>query len=249
MVAAIIMPRKIGIIGYGEFGRFVETLVHQLAPDASVLIASRSHAPDGARFGTLEEVCAADVVCVCVPIAAFEETIERILPLLAPHTVVCDVATVKEHTVSVLRKKGVPRFIAAHPMFGPYSYEKHNHSVSGLRIALCDSTLTGEETSGIILWLRGCGFVVLELSAESHDRQLAETLFVTHLVGQTMKRGEFVRTTIDTVSFGFLMDAVESVSHDDALFRDVYRFNPYCRDVLERFEEAEKYIAASLRSA
>jgi hypothetical protein len=57
------------------------------------------------------------------------------------------------------------------------------------------------------------------------------------------------QTLIYTVSFGYLMDAVESVAQDDALFRDVYRYNPFCTEVLNRAEMVLQRIAATLRSA
>jgi hypothetical protein len=34
------------------------------------------------------------------------------------------------------------------------------------------------------------------------------------------------------------MDAVESVKGDTALFRDVYRYNPHCKAVLDAFHES-----------
>ena len=85
------------------------------------------------------------------------------------------------------------------------------------------------------------------MSAEQHDRHLAETLFLTHFLGQTVARGGFDRTEIDSISFGFLMDAVESVKRDTELFRDVYRYNPFCEEVLRRFEKAEGEVHALLR--
>ena len=54
--------------------------------------------------------------------------------------------------------------------------------------------------------------------------------------------GNFIRTNIDTVSFGFLMDAVESVQNDTELFKDVYTYNPYCKEVIARFEQAEQAV-------
>jgi hypothetical protein len=68
---------------------------------------------------------------------------------------------------------------------------------------------------------------------------LAETLFLTHYVAQMVAAGGFVRTDIDTLSFGYLMDAVESVKGDTELFRDVFAFNPYCRETIARLEKAE----------
>ena len=91
------------------------------------------------------------------------------------------------------------------------------------------------------------GFDVVEMDAEAHDRHLAETLFLTHFVGQTISRAGFNRTEIDTVSFDYLMDAMESVRHDTELFKDVFRYNPFCEEVLKRFEKAEGEVHSLLR--
>ena len=72
---------------------------------------------------------------------------------------------------------------------------------------------------------------------------------MTHFVGQVVSRADFARTGIDTVSFGYLMDAVESVKQDTALFQDVYRFNPYCEEVLKRFEAAEADVHTLLKKS
>lgn len=239
--------KNVGIIGYGDFGRFLHALAQEKFPEISVKISSRGEEPDGKTFFPLEDACRTDVLFLAVPISAFEEVVARIKPLLAPTTLVVDVATVKKHTAEVLRKQGIARFISTHPMFGPYSYAKQGNSLRELRIAVCDSSLPQNETDGVTAFLKEAQLKVLELTSDEHDKLIAETLFLTHLVGQTVKKGGFERTAIDTLSFGFLMDAVESVAHDDALFRDVFKYNPYCRDVLTRFEGAEKNVSSSLQ--
>ena len=203
---------------------------------------------DGKVFFSLEEVCRADVLILCVPISCFEELVKEIKPLLGAHTIVCDVATVKKHTVSILQAQGIRKYVATHPMFGPYSYEKQGKSLQSLRMAVCESTLSQDEHKEVFSWFRGLGLTVLEMTPEEHDKSIAETLFLTHLVGQIVKTGKFERTAIDTLSFGFLMDAVESVAHDDNLFRDVFRYNPYCVEVLKRFEDGEKEVVEALRT-
>lgn len=239
------MLRSVGIIGYGDFGRFLHMLLSE-QPQLTVRITSRTD--HGIHSSPLEETCQCDAVFLTVPIRAYEELIMRIAPLLSKTSIVCDVATVKVHTTSLLRTHRIPRFVATHPMFGPFSYEKHGRSLKDLRIALCDHTLSHDEYAALQAFLSSLGLKVLEMTPEKHDRLIAETLFLTHLVGQTIKRGAFERTSIDTVSFGFLMDAVESVAHDEALFRDVFRFNPYCAEVLQRFTDAERAVVASLVS-
>ncbi len=127
-------------------------------------------------------------------------------------------------------------------MFGPYSFEKKGNSLDGLRLIISEHTLQDDVFRAAIQFFEDAGLVVLPTTADEHDRMLAETLFLTHYIGQIIARAGFVRTDIDTVSFGFLMDAVESVKHDTKLFEEVYRFNPYCKKVIERCETAERDV-------
>jgi len=133
-------------------------------------------------------------------------------------------------------------FLATHPMFGPESYAKRGDDVTGLRIVVTGHNLAPAQYSALRAKLAAVGFSVVEKTAEAHDRDLAETLFLTHYIGQVVARGGFERTDIDTVSFGYLMDAVDSVRHDGQLFEEVYRFNPYCRQVIERFDASERQV-------
>jgi prephenate dehydrogenase len=236
----------LGILGYGDFGKFLHELARVHLPDMAVKVSSSRFPADEKTFFSLEEVCTSDILILAVPISAFESVIAQIAPLIGKKTIVCDVATVKKHTVAILKDHGIARFIATHPMFGPYSYEKQGKSLKDLRIAVCDSSISQEEYATALSLFRGVGLSVLEMSPDDHDRLIAETLFLTHLVGQIVKKGKFERTSIDTISFGFLMDAAESVAHDDALFRDVFTYNPYCKEVLTRFEAIERQIAESL---
>ncbi|HEX4271586.1 MAG TPA: prephenate dehydrogenase/arogenate dehydrogenase family protein [Rhizomicrobium sp.] len=240
-------PRSLGIIGHGDFGRFLEMLARRFAPGVAVRVYARKAAPDGQRFFTLEETCQSDVVIISVSIRAFAGMLAQVLPLLKPGAILIDVNTVKEHPAKLLREsaKGV-RYVTSHPMFGPYSFEKQGASLKDLRLVIADHTLAADEMADAIAWLKGLGLNVMEMTPEAHDRMLAETLFLTHYVAQAVARGGFVRTDIDTLSFGFLMDAVESVRSDTELFRDVFAFNPYCEEIIRRFEKAEAEVHALL---
>jgi prephenate dehydrogenase len=240
----------IGIVGYGSFGAFLEVLIRRFTPNTTVKIYSSRQVPDGTKFFTLAEVAQSDAVILSVPIHAFEETLIKILPLMRVDTVVVDVATVKVHTTEALKRLAPQQpFVATHPMFGPESYAKKEGKVDGFRIVVAESNLADEKKLALVTFLKQCGFEVVEMSASEHDKHLAETLFLTHFVGQVVSRADFARTEIDTVSFGYLMDAVESVRQDTALFQDVYRFNPYCEDALKRFEAAEQQVHTLLKKS
>ncbi len=241
--------KSVGIIGYGHFGALVETLVRRFAPSLELRIHSEHHPADGKTFFELKDVAVSDAVVFTVPISAFEESLTQALPLMGKDTVIVDVATVKVHTVEVLKRlAGAHKYIATHPVWGPESYAKLNGDVNGFRIVMTDGTLEVAGYQALAAFLKRCGFDVVEMSAEEHDRHLAETLFLTHFIGQTIVHGGFGRTAADTVSFGYLMDAVESVKNDEALFRDVFRFNPYCKEVLLRLGKAEGEVRALLAS-
>lgn len=239
--------KTVGIVGYGSFGALACTLFERFAPGIVVRVFSQGQKPDNKKFFSLEDTAKCDAVILAVPIHAFEEVLAKVIPLAADNTVIVDIATVKVHTTGLLKKlaKG-RRYLATHPMFGPESYEKRAGDVKGFRIVMTDGTLAVPEYAALTDFLKKLGFNVVEMTSEAHDKQIAETLFLTHLIGQTILHGDFGRREIDTVSFGYLMDAVESVRKDEKLFRDVFLFNPYCKDVLARFKEAEEKVRGSL---
>ncbi len=241
------MIRSVGIVGYGNFGKLVHALLERHAPEVTVRVYSSRATPDLRLFFPLGEVAQCDAVVLCVPIHAFEKTVEKLLPIMGWASILVDVATVKLHTVEVLERLAAGRrWIATHPMFGPESYAKHGYSVAGLRIVVAKHTLGREEYTALRDVLLGVGFSMIEKSAQDHDRDLARTLFLTHYIGQVVGRAGFSRTDIDTLSFGYLMDAVESVKNDTNLFRDVYDFNPYCKGVVEEFYAKEREVRSLL---
>ncbi len=237
------MSFSIGLIGYGAFGAFLHALQQRFLPDAELKIHSGSREPDGELFFPLDAVGACDAVVLTVPISAYERTLQRLEPHLGASTVLIDVATVKAYTMGLVSsvRAGQP-FLSMHPMFGPESYAKRNGEVSGFRIVVTGHKMDPALYRTLCDGLVATGFSLVEKSADAHDRDLAETLFLTHYIGQVVAQGGFERTDIDTVSFGYLMDAVDSVRHDSQLFEEVCRFNPYCRQVIERFDASDTLV-------
>jgi prephenate dehydrogenase len=241
------MIHSVGLIGYGRFGAFLRVLQKRYAPELTLKIHSRRKVVDGLQTVSLEEVAACDALVLTVPISAYEATLERVVPHLGKETIIVDVATVKKHTGRLIQSMAPNhRFISTHPMFGPESYAKRGDDVTGLRIVVTENNLATDDYRSLLRRLTDLGFSLVETSPDAHDKDLAETLFLTHYVGQVIARGGFERTDIDTVSFGYLMDAVDSVRHDTELFQEVCRFNPYCARVIERFDASETEIRDEL---
>ena len=242
--------KSVGIVGYGAYGTLLQILIARFAPEVAIKVYSRHHTPDDQMFFSLEEVAACDAVFLAVPIHALEENLKKLVPLINDKTTLVDVSTVKKYPGSLLKKYAKGKsYVATHPMWGPESYKKKGGDVSGFRIVITDSTVPEESILVFCKTLEHLGFTCLRMSADAHDKHLAETLFLTHFIGQIVSHAKFDRTEIDTVSFRYLMDAVESVRHDKALFQDVFRYDPYCKKVLKKFGIAEKSVQQLLNQA
>lgn len=241
-------PRSLAIVGYGQFGRFVHQLQQKFCPDIETVVVT-SQNRDDVRVVSLAEAGQRDVVLVCVPIHRYETTLRELRPHLRADTIVVDVATVKEVTEQACRTQLADQpYICTHPMFGPASYQKSNYSIKDFRLVVTGHTLSVDVYQRLLDQVKEWGLVVIEMNAATHDRYLAETLFLTHFVSQVITVADFVRTDIDTVSFGFLMDAVESVRDDLSLFQDVYTYNQYCQATIDRLIASVETVQARLRS-
>lgn len=241
------MINTVGIIGHGNFGTFLFELGQRFYPEIQFRVYSRRAEVDDKKFFDLKTAAQSDVVILCGSIEEYEEQMVSVLEHILPQSVLIDVATVKKHTSELCDKYcDGQRFISIHPMFGPVSYEKHKGDVSGFRIVVTDYSLKNDAYQVLKKQFADLGFEIIEMTSDEHDKRLAETLFLTHYIGQTILEAGFVRTEIDTLSFQFLMDAVESVKDDKDLFSDVYKYNPYCKVVSERFHQAQQNVFKEL---
>ena len=241
---------SIGIIGYGHFGQFVHELAGQFFPELTVRIHSRHIGEKDDTFVSMQAACSCDVVILCGAISEYEEQIKIVTELAPEHSIIVDVATVKGFSSVLLRKHaGNRKFLSTHPMFGPESFKKHQGDVSGFRIVVTDYALGNDEAVQMKNVFAQLGFVVVEMTADEHDKRLANSLFLTHYLARSITRASFGRTNMDTLSFQFLMDAVESVAHDERLFQDVYRFNPYCKEAVDRLHASLDEVYAELRKS
>lgn len=245
------MVKTIGIIGYGHFGAFVYLLLSIFAPWIRVSVYSPEHRITGRKFRPFAEVCQSDAVVLAVPIRKYKEVLLKVLRFMRDDTIIVDVATVKVHTVELLKRHAAgKRWIAIHPMFGPESFKRKRGNVRGFKVVVCAHRgLASGMIEALIRYVERKKFLVVRMSAHTHDRHIANSLFRVHYFGQTARRDRFCRTPIDTVSFGFLMDAFESVWHDRRLFKDVYKYNPYCEEVRRRIKDAQRCVDAELRAA
>jgi len=136
--------------------------------------------------------------------------------------------------------------LGTHPMFGPDSAAD---SLEGRKIVLCPVRIEGKRLEQVKHYLGEKGLVLIEASAEDHDRQIAVSLALTHTIGRSLSLFGAKPQKIDTEGYQRLLRILEVVENDTwQLFEDMNRYNPYAQDARKAFIAAMHEIEGKLRA-
>lgn len=228
--------KTIGIIGYGRFGRFLGQALQEKYKPEQILF----YDPQEESSHSLELVCKSELIILTVPIHAFEEALISIKQYLQPESVLMDVCSVKSYPKECFGKHlgKETNYICSHPMFGPATYKKRQGDLSGLKVVLEQTQCPDNLYNEIQSLYSSLGVEIIEMSADEHDRLTARFQFTALSTGLILKEIDLGRSKIDTGSASVMMDFVDMISIDKELLRDMYRYNPYCKDKWEEFERA-----------
>ncbi len=237
----------VGIVGFGRFGQLVARF---LSKEFAVVVYSKllpKKLPQNIRirFGTLRDISQSQIVIFCVPIRNFKESIKEVSPFLKKGTLVVDVCSVKKHPVEVM-KRYLPRdvdILGTHPLFGPNSVQ---HGLKGLCIVLSPVRISKTRLATVKHWLKKKKLRLITMLPDKHDRLMAKTHVMAHLIGRALHKINAKKTPIETPTFRKLLEAEEMVSRDTReLSLDIYRFNPYARSACRKFKKAFSKLAQS----
>lgn len=184
---------------------------------------------------SLPEVCEAQLVILAVPISALVDLCRQIAPLLRPEAVVADTCSVKALPVKwmVEHLPGSCELLGTHPLFGP---DSGKDGIAGLKIALCPVRIAPERMAEIRRFLETLELVVVETTPDEHDRQIALTQAVFHLIAQAMGRLGWGVKPICTPGPEAFYRLVKTVQRDTAqLFFDMERENPFAAECRRMF--------------
>jgi prephenate dehydrogenase/prephenate dehydratase len=234
--------RSVGIIGFGQFGRFWAGV---LSKDFDVYVSDKrditaAAASIGVKAVSLEELCArTDSIFLCVPINLIENAALELKPYIRPGMVIFDTCSVKTYPVQVLHQQFAGcevELIATHPMFGPDSAK---NGLTGLAFVIwplqvSDTTYHAWFDYFIYRELR-----VVEMSPDEHDRLAANSQGITHYIGRVLERMNLQETPIDTAGFKVLRAVVGQTCNDTwELFHDLQYHNHYTKEMRLQLETA-----------
>lgn len=187
---------------------------------------------DAAYQDLAEAVRGADLVFVAVPVSAMADTFAAIAPALGRHTIITDGGSVKGPVIEAARQHlGVhyARFVPGHPIAGKERsgveaadaalYQRH-------RIILTPTDATDPAATAKVrqLWT-AVGAEVLDMRPAEHDRVLAETSHLPHLLAFALvdtlsRQGD--STDIFRYAAGGFRDFTRIASSDPVMWHDIF---------------------------
>ena len=208
---------------------------------------------------TLEEsVADADLVLMAVPVGAMASVAEAIAPALKQGAVIVDTGSTK---TSVIRDVAphLPdhcQFLPSHPIAGT----EYSGPEAGFATLFKDrywiiipDGVGDEAVSAFRQFLEGMGAIVEAMSAEYHDRVLAITSHVPHLIAYTIVGTAFdfeqqIRNDVIRFSASGFRDFTRIAASDPVMWRDVFINNADAvLEMLGRFNEDLTYLQRAIR--
>lgn len=206
-----------------------------------------------------EAVAGADLVVLCTPIGAYASVAAAMAPGLAPGAVVTDVGSVKQaaiRDIGAALPEGV-HLVPGHPIAGT----EHSGPEAGFAELFenrwCVLTPTPGTDKGAVeriaaLW-RACGSTIETMDAAHHDKVLAITSHLPHLIAYTIvgtaaDLEESERAEVVKFSASGFRDFTRIAASDPVMWRDVFLNNREAvLEMLQRFTEDITALQRAIR--
>jgi cyclohexadieny/prephenate dehydrogenase len=260
---------RVALIGIGLIGSSLARVLRRDSPGTKLVACARRtetlaavrrlEIADDTTHDPAKAVEGADLVVVATPLSAYAEIGERIAPALKDGAIVTDVGSVKQ---AVIRDLGphIPQgvhFVPGHPVAGT----EHSGPESGFaelfRARWCILTPLPEtipEAAARVgrMW-EDCGMRVVTMSADHHDKVLAMTSHLPHLIAYTIVGTatgleESLKSEVIEFSASGFRDFTRIAASDPVMWRDIFLNNREAvLEIVQRFTEDLTALQRAIR--
>jgi cyclohexadieny/prephenate dehydrogenase len=260
---------KLALIGIGLIGGSIALAARRAGLAKQIVAATRrTETAETASRLELVDHCGtdlalacegADLVIVCTPVGACGEVARTIAPKLARGCILSDVGSVKQAVIEAMRPhvpEGV-HFVPAHPVAGT-----ENSGPEAAFSELFDgrwtilTPLPGADAAAVdkldSFW-KGLGSLTERLDPADHDRILAITSHLPHLIAYTIvgtadDLAGHLNSEVLRFAAGGFRDFTRIAASDPTMWRDVFLNNREAvLEVLARFQEDLFYLQRAIR--
>ncbi len=260
---------RVALIGIGLIGSSLARALRRESPNTQIVACARR----AETLAAVERLCladattddpsvavgAADLVVIATPLSAYAEIGQRISPMLKDGAILTDVGSVKQGVIRDLQPH-VPssvHFVPGHPVAGT----EHSGPESGFaelfRDRWCILTplpATAPEAVAAVgrMWER-FGMRVVTMSAEHHDKVLAMTSHLPHLIAYTIvgtatNLEESLKSEVIEFSASGFRDFTRIAASDPVMWRDIFLNNREAvLEIVQRFTEDLTALQRAIR--
>ena len=260
---------RVALIGIGLIGSSLARVLRRDSPGTRVAACARRGETLSAvrRLALADETTddpaeaaeGADIVVLATPLSAYAEIGQRIEPALKPGVILTDVGSVKEAVIRDLHPH-VPdgvHFVPGHPVAGT----EHSGPEAGFaelfRDRWCILTplpdTAPEAVAAVERMWRTCGMRVVKMSADHHDKVLAMTSHLPHLIAYTIvgtatDLEESLKSEVIEFSASGFRDFTRIAASDPVMWRDIFVNNrDAVLEILQRFNEDLTALQRAIR--
>lgn len=239
------MIRRLTVIGVGLIGGSLARALRAAGQVEEIIGCGRSEAHleralalrviDGYATSPEKAVAGADMVVVCTPVSVIGEMGRLLLPALEPHAVVTDAGSVKRQVVEQARTafgERMEQFVPGHPIAGTEHSGVEASFATLYRDRQVILTPTAETRADAVarvtLMWEATGATVKQMTPEHHDRVLAATSHMPHVLAytlvDTLASGDGAEDVFSCSGGGFA-DYTRIASSDPGMWTDIMRAN------------------------
>jgi cyclohexadieny/prephenate dehydrogenase len=260
---------RVAIIGIGLIGSSLARVIRRDNPTTHITACARRAETLAAvrRLGIADAttddpaaaVAGADLIVLATPLSAYADVAAKIAPALKPGAIVTDVGSVKAQAIADLQPVLPPgvHLVPGHPVAGT----EHSGPEAGFAEMFADRwcILTPVEDGDpdavakvTALW-QLAKMKVVTMPAEHHDRVLAVTSHLPHLIAYTIvgtatALGDDLKSEVIAFSAGGFRDFTRIAASDPVMWRDIFLKNREAvLDVLQRFSEDLTALQRAIR--
>jgi len=260
---------RVALIGMGLIGSSLARVLRRDSPGTTIVACARRAETLEAvrRLGIADEttddpgaaVGTADLVVLATPLSAYAEIGRRIAPALRDGAIVSDVGSVKGAAIEALQPALPDRvhFVPGHPVAGT----EHSGPEAGFADLFHDrwcilTPLPNTDPEALArvaaLW-ELAGMRVATMAAEHHDKVLAVTSHLPHLIAYTIvgtatELGQDLQSEVVAYSAGGFRDFTRIAASDPVMWRDIFLSNREAvLELLQRFSEDLTALQRAIR--
>ena len=228
---------RVGFIGFGPMGQLV---AEKMLPDIEIVAVDPQFAQSPlahVAMADIDAVAHSGIVIVAVPARHLEQAVSDVTRKMSDSTLLVDISSVKIFPSQVFRRfwpADRNQSLLCHPLFGPQSASK---SLEGLDLIVTKES--GDKAEELLRLWESLGLNVARLTADEHDRQMAEVHAKTFILGRLAHAAGDMPVAFNPPSHKAIemLEALDA-AHSPELFEAIVSFNPYAAKINTRMRAA-----------